>query len=202
MIFYPLPAKQIRFLFTNLDASTSMNVVENVKNNKTIKMKNTLRKLLIVFTLLLSIQNHSQNTVTTNDLEILLGEWVGTLTYTDYGTNKPFTMPANLIVSPGKNKYQLILSINYPKEPNANSKDKIKISKDGTQLNNLKITSKVVLPNGQIQIITENFGKDNGKKALIKNIYIFGASDFIIRKEVKFENSDNWLMRNQYEYKR
>jgi hypothetical protein len=165
-------------------------------------MKNMLTKILIAFTLLFSIQNHSQNNVTTDDLNILLGEWTGTLTYTDYGTNKPFTMPANLIVSPGKNKYQLILSINYPKEPNANSKDKIKISKDGTLLNKLEVTSKAVLPNGQIQIVTENFGKDNGKKALIKNVYIFGTSEFIIRKEVKFENADAWLMRNQYEYNR
>lgn len=146
------------------------------------------------------INNFSQNNVTTDDLKIIMGEWTGTLTYTDYGTNKPFTMPAKLIVSQGKNDYQLILNINYPKEPNANSKDKIKISKNGTLLNKHEVKSKVVLPNGQIQITTQYLGKDNGKQAFIKNIYTIGTSEFIIRKEVKFKNSDNWLMRNEYKY--
>ena len=71
-------------------------------------------------------------------------------------------MPANLIVSQGKNNNQLILDINYPKEPNANSRDKIKISKDGTQLNKFDVKSKEVLPNGQVQITTQYSGKDNG----------------------------------------
>ena len=165
-------------------------------------MKNSLTIILIIIAFLLPINNYSQNNVTTDDLKTLLGEWTGTLTYTDYGTNKPFTMPANLIVSQGKNDYQLILNINYPKEPNANIKDKIKISKDGTQLNKLVIKSKVVLTNGLIQITTQYSGKDNGKKALIKNIYIIGTSDFIIRKEVKFENSEDWFLRNEYKYSR
>jgi hypothetical protein len=165
-------------------------------------MKNTVIKILIVFTLLCPTYNFSQNIITTDNLKTLLGEWVGTITYTDYSTNKPFTMPANLIVKPGKNNHQLILNISYPNEPNANSEDKIKISKDGTQLNKIDIKSKQNLPNGQIQITTQYSGKDNRKKALIKNIYIIGNSEFIIRKEVKFENSDAWLMRNEYKYSR
>jgi len=165
-------------------------------------MKNNLTKILIVFAFLLPINNYSQNIVTTDDLKTLLGEWAGTLTYIDYGTNKPFTMPANLIVNQGKNNNQIVLNNNYPNEPNANSRDKIKISIDGTQLNKLDIKSKQVFPNGQVQITTQYSGKDNGKQALIKNIYIFGTSEFIIRKVVKFENSDDWLMRNEYKYVR
>ena len=111
-------------------------------------------------------------------------------------------MPANLNVKQGVNKHQLILKINYPKEPNANSTDKIKISKDGTQLNKVDIKSKRSLPNGHIRITTQHSGKDNGKKAMIKNIYVIGIADFIMRKEVKFENSEDWLMRNEYKYSR
>ena len=165
-------------------------------------MKNKISKILIILTFLLPNYNYSQNSVSTDDLKTLLGEWVGSLTYTDYGTNKPFTMPANLIVTQGKNSYQLILNITYPKEPNANSKDKIKISKDGTQLNKLDIKSRQVFPNGQFKIITQHSGKDNEKKALIKNVYIIGTSNFIIRKEIKFKNSDDWLLRNEYKYSR
>ena len=60
--------------------------------------------------------------------------------------------------------------------------------------------SKKILSNGQVQIITEYFGKDNNKKAQIKNVYIIGQSEFIMRKEVKYDNSDVWLMRNEYKY--
>jgi len=163
-------------------------------------MKMTLTKILIVFALLFSLENYAQNTITPYDLNVLLGEWTGTLTYTDYSSNKPFTMPANLIVKQGKNENQILLLINYPNEPNANSKDKIKISKNGTQLNKIDVKSKQKLSNGQVQIITEYSGKDNNKNALIKNMYIIGKTLFIIRKEVKFENSDDWLMRNEYKY--
>ncbi|MBT8267451.1 MAG: hypothetical protein KJO41_11940 [Bacteroidia bacterium] len=159
-------------------------------------------KFFIVIALLIPLNNYAQNIVTTDDLQTLVGEWTGSLTYMDYSTNNPYTMPANVIVQKGKKNNQFILNINYPKEANANSKDKIKLSKDGKQLNNHEINSKVELPNGSIQITTQYSGKDNGKKALIKNIYIIGTSEFIIRKEVKFENSTDWLVRNEYTFSR
>ncbi len=165
-------------------------------------MKINLTKFFIVFAFLFSFQNYAQNKITTDDLNTLLGEWTGTLTYINYSDNTPFTMPANLTVSQGKNENQLLLMINYPNEPNANSKDKIKISKNGTQLNKTDVKSKEILPNGQVQITTEYIGKDDNKKALIKNVYIIGTNQFIIRKEVKFQNSDEWLMRNEYKYMR
>jgi hypothetical protein len=45
-------------------------------------------------------------------------------------------------------------------------------------------------------------GKDDDKKALIKNVYIIGKTTLIIRKEVKFEGTDTWLTRNEYNYSR
>ena len=165
-------------------------------------MKKRIINILILFTFLIPITNYAQDRVTTEELKILLGEWTGTLTYTDYSTNEPFTMPATLRINQGKNESLLILNITYPNEPNANSRDKIKLSKDGTQLNKLEIESKQILANGYIQVTTKYSGKDNGKEATIKNVYTIGASQFIIRKEVKFENSDDWLIRNEYTYTR
>ena len=111
-------------------------------------------------------------------------------------------MPANLTVKQGRNEYELLLLNIYPNEPKANSSEKIKISEDGKQLNKKLIKSKQRLPKGQIQIITEYKGKDNKKKALIRNIYILAGKQFVIRKEVQFENSDKWIMRNEYYYSR
>ena len=165
-------------------------------------MKKTLSIVVIIFALLFSIKNYSQNIVTKDDLQILHGKWTGTLTYIDYSSNKPYTMPANLIVEQGKNENQILLFNNYPNEPKANSKDKIKISKNGELLDNKRVKSKEKLADNQIQIITEYSGKDNKKKALIRNIYIIGEKQFVIRKEVKFNNSEEWIVRNKYSYNR
>lgn len=173
-------------------------------------MKITLIPILVVFTFLFSFENYAQKTtkesfeetVTPDDLKILLGDWTGTLTYIDYSSNKPFTMPANLRVEQGKNENQLLLFINYPNEPHANSKDKIMISKDGSQLNKIDIKSKERLESGQVRITTEYRAKDNNKEALIRNVYILRKEQFIIRKEVRFEDLNEWLKRNEYNYKR
>ncbi|MBT8288394.1 MAG: hypothetical protein KJO00_10260 [Bacteroidia bacterium] len=172
--------------------------------------KITLAQIITVLIFLLSFENYAQNQsidssaniVTSEDLEIILGEWTGSLTYIDYGSNKPYTMPANLSVKKGKNKNQLLLYNIYPNEPKANSKDKITLSKKGDRLNNKMIISREKLSNGQVQITTEYFGKDNNKKATIRNIYLLGKNQFIIKKEVRFENSDEWLKRNEYNFKR
>ncbi len=165
-------------------------------------MKYFLTNILTILTLLLSHGSYSQNTISPDDLDIISGTWKGTLTYLDYSTNKPFTMPANVSVEQGKNEYQVKLLISYPKEPDANSKDRIIISKDGMLLNKTRVTSREILTNQEIKITTEYSGKDNREKALIRNVYIFGPKRFVIRKEVKFNDSADWLMRNEYNFGR
>ena len=174
-------------------------------------MKIQIAKLLILCVVLFSHENIAQTTLieksveniaTSDDLKIILGKWTGNLTYIDYRTNNPYSMPSNVEVKQGNNEKQLLLHITYPKEPKANSKEKIRISSNGQQLNKKAIVSRSMLPQGDIQIITEYSGKDNNEDALIKNIYILGTNQFVIRKEVKFQNSDSWMMRNEYNFNR
>jgi len=144
-----------------------------------------------------------QNTLSPKDLKSLQGEWSdGSLTYMDYSSNKPFSMPAKVKVMRSKNGYHLTLDIQYPNEPHANSKEKIRLSKDGTLLNKHLIESRKELPDGELEITTSYAGKDNNKKAMIRNIYIIGESRFIIKKSVKFEDATDWLLRNEYEFTR
>jgi len=65
-------------------------------------MKYFFTNILMVFTLLISQGTYPQNSISPDDLNTISGEWNGTLTYVDYGTNKPFKMPANASVVPGK----------------------------------------------------------------------------------------------------
>ena len=169
---------------------------------KIVSMKDTITRISIVIALLISLVGRTQNTITPDDLGLILGEWTGELTYMDYSSNKPFTMPANLSVKHGKNQNQLILFNIYPNEPKANNRDKIKISNNGTQINAIEIKSRKPLENGDIEIITEYPGEDNKRQALIRNIYILGSKRFIIRREVRFEDSESWLVRNEFNYTR
>ena len=173
-------------------------------------MKITTNKIFIAFAFLFSSQVIAQksnsliteNTVGPEDIEIILGDWTGSLTYIDYSSNEPYTMPADVTVKQGKNKNKLILNFKYPNEPNANSKGQISISKKGDKINKGIVVSKRELSNEQLEIITEYNGKDNKKKALIRNKYILGSKQFVIRKEVKLENSNEWVMRNEYSFVR
>ncbi|WP_407557059.1 hypothetical protein [Winogradskyella sp. 4-2091] len=165
-------------------------------------MKDIITIILSLSIFLFTSISFGQNTVQPEILENTIGEWKGTLTYLDYQTNEPFTMPVNLRIENGKNEYQFKLFLEYPKEQNANSTDKIKISKDGTKVNKADVISNREISEEKFEIITEYSGNDNNKKAEIRVIYIIGKAELIIRKEVKFENTENWILRNEYNYKR
>jgi hypothetical protein len=149
-------------------------------------------------------QNGKVAIVTSDDLAFLVGNWSGSLTYLDYNSGQPYTMPAELVVVEGKTPRQLLLSYLYPDEPKANSKSKISISKDGATLNKKAVQSRKVLGNNGVEIIVEYRGKDGneGKSASIRNIYLVRESRFSIRKEVKYEATDEWILRNEYSFQR
>ncbi len=173
-------------------------------------MRNGLTKLLALAALLTATEvvaqsataNSLEDSITPNDLEVVKGEWTGTLTYLDYTSNQPFTMPADLLVEEGKNQFQLILNYRYPKEPHANSKGKFQITEDGTRINKNEVISIERREKDGLIVQTEYSGKDDNKKATIRNVYIIGEEQFVIRKEVKFKDSSEWLKRNEYRFER
>ena len=161
-----------------------------------------MKTKLFYVLLLISLYGTAQTKKSSDELNSLMGEWTGSLTYMDYSTNEPFSMPANVTVKPGKNDNQILLFYEYPNEPQANSKGKVTVSKEGSAINGNPLVSRENLENGSTQFTTETTGKDNNEKALIRNVYIVGEKRFIIRKEVKFENSEEWLIRNEFNYTR
>ena len=165
-------------------------------------MKDIITLILSLSIFLFTSISFGQNTVQPEILENTIGEWKGGLTYLDYQTNEPFTMPVNLRIENGKNKYQFKLFLEYPKESNANSTDKIIISKDGTKINKADVISNRIISEEEFEVITEYSGKDNNKKAEIRVIYIIGKTELIIRKKVRFENTEDWILRSEYNYKR
>lgn len=167
-----------------------------VKTHSFDKMKFFLFNLFLLF----SFSIFSQHRVAAEDLKRLIGEWEGQITYLDYQTNKPFTMDANLSVRPGRSDWSLILSNDYPSEPKANNTEKIRVTRKGETLNKSRVTVRKELNNGQIEIQTENQGKDDNKKATIRYTYLIGQTSFLIRKEVQFNEEAGWVKRNEFSY--
>lgn len=174
-------------------------------------MKKLRIKLLLAIMPLLSsgvycqdMQDAPKNQILTSDLVLLIGHWEGTLTYVDYSTNEPYTMPANLVMKQGKNEFQLIGSHEYPNEPGANTNVKLKISENGARLNKRNVTSREILPDGQIQIMTEYLHKDgnDGKMATNRITYTLGSDKYSVRKDVRFDGTTDWIMRNEYSYQK
>ena len=139
----------------------------------------------------------------TADFASAEGAWKGSLTYLDYTSGKPFTMPANINLKVAYGE-RIILSYEYPKEPKANGNDTLIISKNGLQIDGAKITAREILEDGAIQIITDRDGFDgnDNRKAILRHVYVIGKTRFQSTKQVKFEGTDTWILRNEYLFSR
>lgn len=141
--------------------------------------------------------------VSTKEFKPVFGKWKGSLTYLDYKTGKPYTMPVNVdIFENTTNDNQFIIGYNYPNEPKANENDTLTIRHH--LINKSKVISKKILPNKTVEIITEINGKDGNddKNAILKHTYIIGNNIFSIRKDVQFVGDTTWIQRNIYLFKR
>ena len=160
--------------------------------------------LIILQSQFYSVTAHLSATISKKEITKLIGNWEGTLTYLDYTSNKPFTMPADIYIKQidGSNKFLFINS--YPKESNANSVDTFTISDDGKKINDEIVTSNRVLKNGSLEIITEVSGTDGNenKPALIRHTYSISENFFVMRKDIQFIGRKVWIKRHEYNYKK
>ena len=132
------------------------------------------------------------------DLSNSIGSWEGKLTYLDYASGKPYTMSANIKIGLTADSKGYIFEYEYPKEPHANSKDTTFIVEDYFG-KDLIVEFKKDLDGGY-KMITEvggNDGNDN-KKAILRHTYILKSNTYSIIKDVKFEDTDKWIKRNEY----
>ena len=146
----------------------------------------------------------SKANFTKADAAFLAGSWKGSLTYLDYKSGKPYTMPANTNINSIRGMNSLLVEMIYPDEPKANSKDTLKINDDCTSFDGATIISRKLLMDGSVQIITELNGKDGNanKNALLRKTYTFNKNSFTNRKDVQFEGTTEWIKRHEYSYTR
>jgi hypothetical protein len=157
-----------------------------------------MKKSILFLSLLLVLGFLNAQSFQIKNLSNSIGKWEGKLTYLDYSTGKPYTMSANIKISLTENMNGYIMGYEYPKEPQANSKDTTYI------VNKLFGKDKIVefkeAADGGFSLLTEIVGEDgnDNKKAVLRHIYILKPNTFSIIKDVKFEGTDKWIKRNEY----
>jgi len=157
-----------------------------------------MKNILFATTFLLQSISVNAQSLQVKDLSNSVGSWEGKLTYLDYSTGKPYTMSANIKISLTENKNGYIMGYEYPKEPQANSKDSTYI------VNKLfgkdKIAEFTKAADGGFTLVTEIAGEDgnDNKKAILRHTYILKPNTFSIIKDVKFEGTDKWIKRSEY----
>ena len=136
------------------------------------------------------------------DLAMLCGSWKGSLTYLDYKSGKPYTMPANTSISALPNSNNLLVEMIYPDEPKANGKDTLLVNAGFTSFDGYTIVSRKSMADGSVEIITKHNGQDgnDNKNAIIRKTFTIGKNTFTNRKDVQFEGTTAWIMRNEYSY--
>ena len=158
-----------------------------------------MKKLILgTFIFLVSLQVTGQS-YNVKNLSSSIGSWEGKLTYLDYSSGKPFTMSANMKISLTQDGLGYIMGYEYPKEPHANSTDTIYI-KDKL-FGKDKIVAFEYNVNDGFNMITEVVGEDGNehKKATLRHTYTLKSNTYAIIKEVKFDGTNAWIKRNEYQ---
>ncbi|WP_420573282.1 hypothetical protein [Kordia sp.] len=160
-------------------------------------------KTIIAFFISIAISSfaQAQQKVSISDFESLHNtNWTGEIMYINYSDNKEVTLPTTLHIQTKNNK--IVFNINYTTEQSANSKNTLKIKKDGIYLGNEKIIRVQKSADGSTEIETMYEGQDNNKEATIYNTYFFNDTQLSMKKEVVFKDTSEKFVRNKYTYKK
>lgn len=164
-----------------------------------------IKKSISILLCLISSLNlfaQKEPTVSDKDLRLLIGNWQGTITYLDYTSNKPFSMPAELEIRQDAKPGTYLFAHTYPNEPKANETDTITIARNKRLINRELVISKRRLTDGSMQLVTEYLATDgnDNKPAIIRHTYTIGKNAYTNRKEVKFALQDDWTKRSEYAF--
>ena len=165
-------------------------------------MKIKLLLILLCFTNLITAQ------ITEQDFQIMEGQWKGTLTYTDYSDDRSqstLNCTMNLYWKKSLGK----ISIGF-KEPNGsefhdvskvkpnNNWTKIKYDGQWYDINKFEKSEN----SNHWKLILTGLGKDNRRKAIIKQTFIYTGTNLSITKEINYLGTANYLIRNTYNFEK
>lgn len=149
--------------------------------------------------LLFGIAPLSAQSFNLDELSEANGLWKGTLSYRDYSSDKRVSIPTHLELHRTAKGVELLYT--YPEEPQANSREVIRLRKGNTFFGKHKIVSFDRTSEGK-KLVTTSLGSDNGKKATFFHTYQWSASHLSMRKDVQYIGETEKNFRNEYEFER
>jgi hypothetical protein len=164
-----------------------------------------MQKLITVFLVLCSLTVHAQNTLSDTTFRQLAGNWIGNLTYTDYKDNRTqVTMRVRQDAAYSNN--QLIVNVFYTEPESArefaeDAPDTLYVAPGGAAVIEgaaKKTVTTVLRKKNFLQFVTEAYGMDDNKPALIRKTVTIGPALWIVKKEVRFKGSKAFLTRHIY----
>lgn len=139
--------------------------------------------------------------VTDADLARVTGDdWTGELTYRDY--SPPFGKVAIAAeVDVTRTAAGLTLSMQYPREPQANSADTLSVTDGGRSLGGDPVIAREEI-SGAAVITTRGPCEDDGREAVCERAYTFGDKTLSLRKSVRLAGETEAFERNAYRFTR
>jgi len=170
-------------------------------------VRHTVRPLLVLLGVALAASAATaQSAALRADLDRLVGPgWSGTLTYRDYTTDARTTIKAALLLAKlpdapdGSARWDFRIA--YADEPHANSGDTISLAADGRRFRKATVVERTQLPNGEVQLVTEEDGRDNEKPARLRVVYRISERKASLQKLVRYEGGE-FFERHIYEWTR
>ena len=167
------------------------------------------RKMRIIqtvfsFVLLLSALYAQDPQIRPADLLLVTGSrWTGQLTYLDYTTKRPVSIPSTLSVTQVDGQPSaFIFDYQYPDEPHAKSTSTLTIADGGRTFSGERVVTRQVSTDGTLLLVTEKSGRDDGREALIRHTYQIKPGRFLIKKEVRFGDNLQFIQRSLYQWAR
>jgi len=172
-----------------------------------VELKTHMKAIILILLIggqILGLIFRPQAKIRKDDIQILIGaQWTGVLSYRDYRSNTRVSIPANLMVTPnGEDKWSWVFDYQYPDEPQANSKNIVRLTKDGKSLDGEAAIERTKLSDGTVILVTEKNGQDNNRSAYFRFTYKINSKEFTVKKEVRYEDESRFFKRNEFSWKR
>ena len=169
--------------------------------NAPIKTAVAALLVIILFANPVQAQSGTRELKTTiSDFNNLSGKWKGQLTYLDYKSNKPVSIPANTLFEMVSDS-SFDQFIYYTDEPHKNADSRYTIRENGRVLNNMKLVERKE-EKEKLLLVFEYRGSDgnDNRMATMQRIMELSGKVLTITKMVKYDGENLFIQRHQYRF--
>jgi hypothetical protein len=156
--------------------------------------------------LCMSFMSSDNKTVINAQFERLQGNWEGFMEYTDFTDDKTrYTMPAKCSTKYDGKKWTYDVLYDEGDGEVVGGGGECTINDDGSKIDYNGIVwdvSEVIEMGDTVQIVMSTKGKDNRKKASLRQTLEVTSTTFSITEEVKYDTSTSYFIRNRHLFRR